>query len=127
MVKTKAQDPSEFSPLPAATLHIVLALRDGEKHGYAIMGEVEEMSGGAVKMGPGTLYGSIKRMVADGLIEETAGRVDPDLDDQRRRYYRLTGLGEQVCDAEVERLQALVDRANRVPRARGFVARPGEA
>jgi DNA-binding PadR family transcriptional regulator len=78
-------------------------------------------------MGPGTLYGSIKRMVADGLIEETAGRTDPALDDQRRRYYRLTGLGVAVCDVEVERLQALVERANRVPRARGFVARPKEA
>jgi DNA-binding PadR family transcriptional regulator len=127
MVGTRTQDPSEFSPLPLATLHIVLALQDGEKHGYAIMGEVEEISGGIVKMGPGTLYGSIKRMVADGLIEETAGRTDPELDDQRRRYYRLTGLGVAVCDVEVERLQALVERANRVPRARGFVARPKEA
>lgn len=127
MVKAKAQDPSSFSPLSTATLHIVLALRGGEKHGYAIMGEVEEMSGGAVKMGPGTLYGSIKRMVADGLIEETDERPDPDLDDQRRRYYRLTGLGVQVCDAELERLQALVNRLSRGPRARGFVARPREA
>ena len=127
MAGTKTQEPSEFSPLPLATLHIMLALQDGEKHGYAIMGEVEEMSGGAVKMGPGTLYGSIKRMVADGLIEETAGRADPELDDQRRRYYRLTGLGVRVCDVEVERLRALVERANRVPRARGLVARPKEA
>jgi DNA-binding PadR family transcriptional regulator len=127
MAGAETQDPSGFSPLPLATLHIVLALQDGEKHGYAIMGEVEEMSGGTVKMGPGTLYGSIKRMVADGLIEETAGRTDPALDDQRRRYYRLTGLGVAVCDVEVERLQALVERANRVPRARGFVARPKEA
>lgn len=127
MAGTKTQDPSGFSPLPMATLHIMLALRDGEKHGYAIMGEVEEMSGGAVKMGPGTLYGSIKRMLADGLIEETADRPDPEQDDQRRRYYQLTGLGGAVCDVEVERLQALVDRANRVPRARGFVARPKEA
>lgn len=124
MARATTQDPSAFLPLPAATLHIALALRDGEKHGYAIMGEVEDMSAGAVKMGPGTLYGSIKRMVADGLIEESDERPDPDLDDQRRRYYRLTGLGERVCDAEVERLQALIDRANRVPRARGFVARP---
>jgi DNA-binding PadR family transcriptional regulator len=127
MVRTKTQDPSGLSPLPLATLHILLALQDGEKHGYAIMGEVQEMSSGAVKMGPGTLYGSIKRMVGDGLIEETNGRVDPELDDQRRRYYRLTGLGVRVCDVEVGRLQALVERANRVPRARGFVARPKEA
>lgn len=127
MVGTKTQDPSGFLPLPQASLHILLALRDGEMHGYAIMGEVEEMSGGAVKMGPGTLYGSIKRMLADGLIEETDQRPDPELDDQRRRYYRLSGLGQRVCDAELGRLQALVDRANRGPRARGFVARPGEA
>ena len=127
MVGAKTQDPSGFLPLPTASLHILLALRDGEKHGYAIMGEVEDMSAGAVTMGPGTLYGSIKRMLADGLIEETDQRPDPALDDQRRRYYRLSGLGQQVCDAEVGRLQALVDRASRSSRARGLVARPGEA
>lgn len=125
--ETQAQDPRGFLPLPSATFHILLALRDGEKHGYAIMREVEEMSSGAVKMGPGTLYGSIKRMLADGLIEESDERPDPGLDDQRRRYYRLSGLGETVCDAEVTRLRALVERASRAPRARGFVARPGDA
>src|SRR5439155_24593137 len=83
----------------------------GEKHGYAIMQDVELLSDGAVRMGPGTLYGSIKRMVADGLIEETAERPDPELDDQRRRYYRLTGLGERVCASELQRLEALVGRA----------------
>ena len=125
--ETQAQDPRGFLPLPSATFHILLALRDGEKHGYAIMREVEEMSSGAVKMGPGTLYGSIKRMLGDGLIEESDERPDPGLDDQRRRYYRLSGLGETVCDAEVTRLRALVERASQMPRARGFVASPGEA
>lgn len=115
-----AQDPTAFLPLLNATLHILLVLRGGERHGYAIMREVGELSDGAVKMGPGTLYGSIKRLLADGLIEESDERPDPDLDDQRRRYYRLTGLGERVCVAEVKRLQTLIDRvANRsVGRAR---------
>lgn len=100
-----------FLPLPSATLHILVALSGGEKHGYAIMSDVERLSDGAVRMGPGTLYGSIKRLLADGLIEETAERPDPSLDDQRRRYYRLTGLGERVCAAELGRLQALIRRA----------------
>jgi DNA-binding PadR family transcriptional regulator len=116
--KAKMQDPSGYLPLPTATLHILLALREGEKHGYAIMREAEEMSDGTLKLGPGTLYGSIKRMLADGLIEETDERPDPELDDQRRRYYRLTGLGERVSVAEVERLRALVERASGRARAR---------
>ena len=115
-----SKEPSAFLPLPTATLHILLALVDGEKHGYAIMGEVEQMSGGATRMGPGTLYGSIKRMLGDGLIEESDNRPDSDLDDQRRRYYRLTGLGERVCEAEVARLRVLVDRAG----SRKLIRRP---
>ena len=98
----KKNKPTEtYSPLPSATLHILVSLLAGEKHGYAIMGDVETLSDGLVKMGPGTLYGSIKRMLADGLIEEIDERPDPELDDQRRRYYRLTGLGERICTAEV--------------------------
>ena len=118
--------PEEFLPLPSATLHILVALSGGEKHGYAVMSEVERLSDGAVRMGPGTLYGSIKRMLADGLIEETAERPDPALDDQRRRYYRLTGLGQQVCIAELRRLETLIRRAGSpdwalrgMPRLRG--------
>jgi DNA-binding PadR family transcriptional regulator len=125
--KAKMQDPSGYLPLPTATLHILLALRDGEKHGYAIMREAEEMSDGTLKLGPGTLYGSIKRMLADGLIEETDERPDPGLDDQRRRYYRLTGLGERVSVAEVERLRALVERASGRARARARQPRLREA
>ena len=104
-------EPKDFLPLPSATLHILVALQSGEKHGYALMHDVEDLSGGFVRMGPGTLYGSIKRMLADGLIEEAPERPDPELDDQRRRYYRLTALGARVGAAEVERLQALVRKA----------------
>jgi DNA-binding PadR family transcriptional regulator len=126
LAKSRAQDPSEFLPLPTASLHILLALRDGEKHGYAIMREVEDESEGTVRMGPGTLYGSIKRLLAGGLIEESGARPDPDIDDQRRRYYRLTGLGERVCAAEVERLRALIERASR-SRVSRLGPRPQEA
>jgi DNA-binding PadR family transcriptional regulator len=98
-----------------------VALREGERHGYAVMQDVERLSDGAVKMGPGTLYGAIKRLLADGLIEESAQRPDPALDDQRRRYYRLTGLGERVCGAEIERLSKLVQRAG------GEAWKPGRA
>lgn len=118
--------PEEHLPLPSATLHILVALTGGEKHGYAIMSDVERLSDGAVRMGPGTLYGSIKRMLSDGLIEETAERPDPALDDQRRRYYRLTALGRKVCTAELQRLETLIRRAGSpewavrgVPRLRG--------
>jgi DNA-binding PadR family transcriptional regulator len=92
---------------------ILLALTEGEKHGYALLGDMERLSDGAVKVGAGTLYGSIKRMLADGLIQESDGRPDPALDDQRRRYHRLTGLGERVADAEQRRLAALLQRRHR--------------
>ena len=105
------RDVESFLPLPASVMHIVVALADGEKHGYAIMRDVAELSGGAVKMGSGTLYGSIKRMLDQGLIEETDERPDPGLDDQRRRYYRLTALGHRVGAAEQQRLAALVGAA----------------
>jgi DNA-binding PadR family transcriptional regulator len=101
----------EFLPLPASVMHIVVALADGEKHGYAILRDVAELSGGAVRMGSGTLYGSIKRMLDQGLIEEAEERPDPSLDDQRRRYYRLTELGRRVGAAEHRRLTSLVDAA----------------
>ena len=108
-------DPSEaearFLPLPVSVLHILLALRDEEMHGYAIMRRVEELTDNIVTMGPGTLYGAVKRMLADGLIEETAERPDPALDDQRRRYYRVTALGARVRDAEVARLETLLKNA----------------
>jgi DNA-binding PadR family transcriptional regulator len=95
-------------PLTPAVFNILLALADGEKHGYAIMLEVEQNTQGEVKMGPGTLYGSIKRMLAAGLIEESDERPDPSLDDERRRYYQLSGLGQRVLAAEADRLSRQV-------------------
>jgi DNA-binding PadR family transcriptional regulator len=104
-------------PLTPAVFHILLALADGERHGYGIMLEVEAMTGGRVEMGPGTLYGTIKRMLKADLIEESDERPDPELDDERRRYYRLTGFGRRVLAAEVQRLSDLVAVAQnkRVP------------
>ncbi len=98
-------------PLTPAVYHILLALSDGEKHGSAIMKDVEAQTGGRLKMGPGTLYGSIKRMLAVNLIEEADERPDPALDDERRRYYRLTGLGRNVVSMESERLAQAVSVA----------------
>jgi len=91
--------------------HILLALADKERHGYEIMREVDERSEGKVRVGPGTLYGSIKRMLSDGLIEELDERPDPDLDDERRRYYRLSDLGRRIAIAEAQRLERLVKSA----------------
>jgi DNA-binding PadR family transcriptional regulator len=105
------QRPRELLPLTPAVLHILLALADEERHGYGIMREVEERTGGDTRLGPGTLYGSIKRMLADGLIEESDERPDPSMDDQRRRYYRITDFGRRVAGAEAERLQDLVSAA----------------
>ncbi|MGI9021991.1 MAG: PadR family transcriptional regulator [Acidimicrobiales bacterium] len=103
-------------PLPSASLHIVLALLDGELHGYALIGRVSELSDGAVKMGPGTLYGTINRLVVDGLIEETTDRVRRN-DSERRRYYQLTASGRSVALDELVRLQGLVHRiATHLPR-----------
>ena len=105
------KEPQDLLPLPPAQLHILLALVDGEKHGYAVMSEVEQMTDGEVSMGPGTLYGAIKRMLNAGLIEESDDRPDPELDDQRRRYYRTTGFGARVLDAELSRLDQLIRAA----------------
>jgi DNA-binding PadR family transcriptional regulator len=88
-----------------------MALADGEKHGYWIMKDVEEQTGGKIKLGPGTLYGSIKRMLIAGLIMEADERPDPALDDQRRRYYRLSGLGQEVLGTESRRLEQAVNIA----------------
>ena len=110
MVEEK-RGPRDLLPLTPAVLHILLALADEERHGYGIMREVQERTGGETRMGPGTLYGSIKRMLADGLIEESDERPDPAMDDQRRRYYRITDFGRSVAGAEAERLQSLVSAA----------------
>ena len=96
------------APLTPAVLHILLALSTEERHGYGIMKQVEAESRGKVKMGPGTLYGSIGRMMAAGLIRETAKRVDPAMDDERRIYYQLTGAGRKALSAELDRYREVV-------------------
>ena len=101
-------EPESFLPLTPARFHILMALAKGESHGYAIMQDIETNTDGHFRIGPGTLYGSIKRMLASGWIEEVDERPDPDLDDERRRYYRLTGLGRQVAEAEAGRLAGMV-------------------
>jgi DNA-binding PadR family transcriptional regulator len=100
-------DPLSFLPLPQAQFHVLVALTEGERHGYAIMQAVEASSDGIVRMGPATLYGTLKRLVDGGLAVESAHRPAAD-DDERRRYYRLTDLGRQVCVAEADRLASLV-------------------
>jgi|SRR6185437_4119577 len=95
-------------PLTPAVFHILLALADGEKHGYGIMLDVAESTGGKVKLGPGTLYGTINRMLEAALIEESGERSDPDLNEERRRYYRITRNGRRAASAEAERLADLV-------------------
>ena len=111
--------PEDLLPLTPAVLHILLALADGEKHGYAIMQEADRLSGGQVAMGPGTLYGSIKRMLQAGLIVEIDERPEPGLDDERRRYYRLTDFGSRVLGAEARRLENLLAAARRKLALRG--------
>jgi DNA-binding PadR family transcriptional regulator len=107
------RDPQAELPLTPGTFHILLALADGERHGYAIMREVGERSEGTVRLGPGTLYGSLKRLLEGGLVEESDDRADPALDDERRRYYRITPFGVAVARAEARRLDALVRVARR--------------
>jgi DNA-binding PadR family transcriptional regulator len=108
-------------PLPPITLHILIALADAERHGYAIIQEIAARTGGAVRLGAGTLYRSVQRMLEQGLVAETDERPAPELDDERRRYYRLTRFGAAVARAEVARLQQLVKLA----KASGFA--PGRA
>ena len=118
------REPRDLLPLTPAVLHILLALADRERHGYGIMKEVEGRTGGEVRLGPGTLYGSIKRMLAEGLIEESEERPVPELDDQRRRYYRITDFGRRVAGAEAGRLASLVRTAQRKRLIRGTEAFP---
>src|SRR5437762_11352741 len=103
-----ARNPEELLPLTPALFHILLSLADRERHGYDIMREVDERTEGKMRLGPGTLYGSIKRMLKDGFIEELEERPDPELDDERRRYYRLTDFGYRLAVAEAQRLERLV-------------------
>jgi DNA-binding PadR family transcriptional regulator len=109
-------DAQRFLPLKAHWFHIMVSLAGGEQHGYGIMQDVLNRTTGKVRLWPATLYGSIKRLIEADLIEESDERPAPELDDARRRYYRLTGLGKRVLDAECERLQELV-RSIRVKQA----------
>jgi DNA-binding PadR family transcriptional regulator len=104
----EVRDPRGLLPLTPAVLHILLSVADEERHGYGIMREVEGRTGGEMRLGPGTLYGSIKRMLGAGLIEESDERPDPELDDSRRRYYRITDFGREVAGVEAARLERLV-------------------
>jgi len=98
-------------PLKSRAFHMLLVLADGDRHGYAIKQEVERLTGGVLRLGPGTLYETIQRLERDGLIAEALGRPDPEKDHSQRRYYRLTDLGRGVLEAEVERLGGIIDHA----------------
>jgi DNA-binding PadR family transcriptional regulator len=117
MTPSSAADINSFLPLPPATFHILIALAKEDRHGYAVMQDVEERTAGAIRLGAGTLYRSIQRMLEQGLIRETRKRPVPELDDERRRYYRITPLGEAVARAEARRMAELV----RMARAQGLV------
>jgi len=112
-----AHETGKFLPLPPATFHILMAVSDEDRHGYAIIQEVAARTHGQIKLSPGTLYRSVQRMLEQGLISETADRPAPELDDERRRYYRITPLGSAVARAETTRLSQLV----RLARTAGFV------
>ena len=116
-------DVSPQLPLTPIVLHILLALADNERHGYAIAQEIEDTTGGQIRMGPGTLYGSIQRMLSASLIEEAPTHRRPADDDERRRYYRMTSFGRRVLELELERLSQVV----RVARQKHLVRDPGVA
>ena len=100
-------------PLPSATFHILMAVAGADRHGYAIIQDVSERTNGELKLSPGTLYRSIQRMLEQGLLEETRDRPVPEMDDERRRYYRITPFGTQVAKAEAQRLTRLLKLAHR--------------
>jgi len=108
MPKTAKSQIDAFLPLPPTVFHMLLALGEGERHGYALKREILRRTGGKVNLGSGALYGSINKMLEQGLIAESDERPDPHLDDERRRYYRITTLGRRVAQAEAVRLRELV-------------------
>jgi len=111
MYMPKSQTPQDLLPLTPPVFHILLALADEERHGYGIMQDVAWQTNDKLQLGPGTLYGCLKRMLAAGLVEESDERPDPAMDDERRRYYRMTALGRRVVRAEAERLAGAVSAA----------------
>ena len=120
---TTQTEPGEMPPLTPAVFHVLLALADSERHGYAIMQEVAESTGGRIKMGPGTLYGTVKRLLEARMIEESDERPDPELDDERRRYYRLTALGQRAVRAEALRYAEMAE----VARRKRLIGKPARA
>jgi DNA-binding PadR family transcriptional regulator len=108
---SKLPDPQSLLPLTAPVFHILVALAAEERHGYGIMQDVARQTGGSLQLGPGTLYGCLKRMLAARLEEESEERPDPEIDDQRRRYYRMTAFGHSVVRAEAQRLAGAVGAA----------------
>ena len=112
--ETSVPSPESHLPLTPATFQILMALVDGERHGYAIMREVAERSEGTVRLGPGTLYGTLKRLLDVGLVTESGERAASETDDERRRYYTITKLGLGAARAEARRLEQLVRAARRM-------------
>src|SRR6202035_4785694 len=108
---SRDQSFQELLPLTPPVFHILLALADEERHGYGIMQDVARQTSDALQLGPGTLYGCLKRMLASGLVEESDSRRDPKLDDERRRYYRITSLGRRAVQAEARRMAEAVSAA----------------
>jgi len=104
-VRNSDVDPESLLPLPQAAFHILVALAQGDRHGYAIMQDVAAGTGGNLKLNPGTLYTTIRRLLEQGLVIELDERPDPEEDDERRRYYRLSDLGREVAKAEAARLR----------------------
>jgi len=111
MSENKLSAPDDLLPLAPAVFHILLSLAEGERHGYALKREIARRTDGKLKLGAGMLYGSISKMLALGLIEESNERPDPHLDDERRRYYRVTPFGRKVAQAEAARMRELVELA----------------
>jgi DNA-binding PadR family transcriptional regulator len=112
MTNNKRVSAEELLPLAPAVFHILLSLGEGERHGYALKREIAQRTGGKLTLGAGVLYGSISKMLSQGLIEESDDRPDPHLDDERRRYYRITAFGRKVAQAEAARMRTLVDLAS---------------
>ena len=118
-----ANEHQEHLPLTEPVYHILMALADGDRHGYAILREVEARTDGSLRLRTGTLYTALRRLLEQQLVEETDERPDPELDDARRRYYRITALGRVVLEAEARRLEAMVGLA----RAKAVLAADGRA
>src|SRR2546428_13005962 len=123
-MRYSAHDPEKSVPLTPAVFHILLSLADGRRNGYSIMRDISAHTKGKLRLGPATLYRSIKHLVEDGLIEESDVRPDPSLDDERRHYYRLTEFGRRVIVAEVQRLEDALVVARTRRGLRGLLPAP---